>query len=127
LGDVAASQVFQLDPALIDEIAERVGAVIVERVIEAMRAEGVMPQAPVTTAWLDAQEVARQLRVSREWVYEHADELGASRIGSGPRPRLRFPPQILDSRRSHHAAAEAASQPTKTRRKPGGLIPIHAP
>jgi hypothetical protein len=30
------------------------------------------------------------LGVDREWVYEHADQLGAVRLGEGPRPRLRF-------------------------------------
>jgi hypothetical protein len=30
------------------------------------------------------------LNVSRGFVYEHADELGAIPLGSGPRPRLRF-------------------------------------
>ncbi len=38
----------------------------------------------------DAAALARALGVSRAWVYEHADELGAHRVGGGPRPRLRF-------------------------------------
>ena len=39
---------------------------------------------------VDAGALARQLGVTRSWVYEHARELGAIRIGSGPRARLRF-------------------------------------
>ena len=121
-----APPAFQLDPALIDEIAERLGDSIVERVVEVIRAEGVMPQTRTTTGWLDAKQVAQRLGVEREWVYAHADELGASRIGTGPRPRLRFPPQILDSRIGNQTSTEATSQPTKRRSKPNGLIPIHA-
>jgi predicted DNA-binding transcriptional regulator AlpA len=43
---------------------------------------------------LNARQVAERLGVSRDWVYEHATELGAIRIGRGPRPRLRFPPDL---------------------------------
>jgi hypothetical protein len=39
---------------------------------------------------VDAADLARVLGVDREWVYEHADQLGAVRLGNGPRPRLRF-------------------------------------
>lgn len=39
---------------------------------------------------VDANEVARRLSVDVSFVYEHADELGARRLGSGPRARLRF-------------------------------------
>ena len=35
-------------------------------------------------------ELADFLVVDRSYVYEHADELGAKRLGSGPRARLRF-------------------------------------
>ena len=123
---MAASRAFQLDPTIIEEIADRLSDAIVERVVEAVSAAGIVPQASTSMAWLDAREVAHRLGVSREWVYEHADELGASRIGTGPRPRLRFPPQILDSRSSRKpASTEAAGQPTKRRSKPNGLIPIH--
>jgi hypothetical protein len=41
---------------------------------------------------LDAAGLARVLGVDREWVYSHADRLGAIRLGDGPRPRLRFEP-----------------------------------
>jgi hypothetical protein len=39
---------------------------------------------------VDAADLARVLGVDREWVYEHADRLGAIRLGDGLRPRLRF-------------------------------------
>lgn len=39
---------------------------------------------------LSAAEVSRRWSISRRWVYDHAEELGARRMGSGSRPRLRF-------------------------------------
>ncbi|MGA8720316.1 MAG: hypothetical protein WB557_20070 [Solirubrobacteraceae bacterium] len=123
---MAASRAFELDPAVIEEIAERLSGAIVARVVEVLREEGLSPRPSEATAWLHAQEVAQRLGVSREWVYEHADELGALRIGSGPRPRLRFPPHILDPRDRTTISAEAGGEPRNRRPKPSGLIPIHA-
>lgn len=42
---------------------------------------------------MSAAEVADRWGVGRRWVYDHADFLGASRLGSGGRPRLRFDPE----------------------------------
>jgi hypothetical protein len=39
---------------------------------------------------VDAAELARLLGTDRSWVYSHAGELGAIRLGSGPKARLRF-------------------------------------
>ena len=47
------------------------------------------------TVLLTAQEVARRFGVSAEWVRDHRDELGVVRLGDGPRPRLRFDPEIV--------------------------------
>lgn len=41
---------------------------------------------------VDAHEIARRTGRSRWWVYEHAGELGAVRLGHGPRARLGFSP-----------------------------------
>jgi hypothetical protein len=50
-------------------------------------------RAESTPQLVDAAAVAAMLGVTRGWVYEHATELGAVRLGSGTRPRLRFDPQ----------------------------------
>jgi hypothetical protein len=47
---------------------------------------------------LTASEVAVAFNVTRGWVYTHADELGAIRLGEGPRPRLRFDPAVVTQR-----------------------------
>jgi hypothetical protein len=41
---------------------------------------------------ISAEEIAEWWGVGRRWVYDHADELGARRLGAGRRPRLRFDP-----------------------------------
>lgn len=46
---------------------------------------------------VDAHEIARRTGRSRWWVYEHAGELGAVRLGSGSRPRLGFWPSRADA------------------------------
>jgi hypothetical protein len=57
---------------------------IAARVVELLREE-----TPAASRLVDAAEVARELGVDRDWVYAHARELGARRIG-GDRGRLRF-------------------------------------
>jgi len=48
--------------------------------------------------WIDANEVAARHGVSRAFVYEHADDLGAISVGGGSRPRLRFDPATVEER-----------------------------
>ena len=68
-----------LAPTVIEAIAQRVA--------ELLRAE--LHLAP---RLLTPSEVAERFAVSRTWVYEHATELGAIRLGDGPKARLRFDP-----------------------------------
>jgi len=46
---------------------------------------------PPTPEWLAPKEFARLLGRSVDFIYRHADELGAVRVGNGPRPRFLFP------------------------------------
>jgi hypothetical protein len=66
-----------LDPEDIESIAVRVAELLREQ----------QPSSAPRLA--DAAAVARELGVDRDWVYEHAEELGAARLG-GARGRLRF-------------------------------------
>jgi hypothetical protein len=52
-----ASDPVQLDPRLVAEIAERVSDAVVERVVDAIRAEGIIPPGHAATSWLDAKAV----------------------------------------------------------------------
>lgn len=44
---------------------------------------------------LTAAEVSEWWGVDRAWVYAHATELGAKRLGAGKRPRLRFDADVV--------------------------------
>ncbi len=65
----------QLAPESIEAIAQRVAELIGH---------------PEPVQFIDAAEVGRRFGVSRDYVYEHAEELGAIEVGEGSRPRLRF-------------------------------------
>lgn len=67
------------DLALVEAVAERVLELLAEREPPSGRSRLV-----------SARELAEVLGVSREYVYEHRDELGAVLVGDGPKPRLRF-------------------------------------
>lgn len=56
------------------------------------------PRAAPAGELVDAAEVARRFGVTAEWVRDRAGELGAVRLGSGPRPRLRFDPTSVADR-----------------------------
>lgn len=81
---------------------------------------------------VDGAELARRLGVQRSWVYTHAIELGAIRLGGGSRPRLRFDPQLAIARirdRVEHGVAERPvrrqprARPGSTSHRPQ-LLPI---
>ena len=65
---------------------------IVERLVEVLRPSGADGRGLV-----DANELARLLGCSTSWVYANASELGAVRLGTGKRPRLRFDPGVARS------------------------------
>jgi hypothetical protein len=81
---------------LADEIAYRL----------AVRLGGLMPA--VAEPLVDAAEIARLYGKTRAWVYQHAGELGAVRLGSGRRPRLGFSPDRVA------AALEKVDKPAIT-------------
>jgi hypothetical protein len=70
-----------LDDEDIDAIAERA----------AMRVVQLLGRPRVATGQLlDPRELAGTLKVSVDYVYAHAADLGAMRLGDGPKARLRF-------------------------------------
>jgi hypothetical protein len=56
------------------------------RVVELMR----NGSPPGDRRLVDAATLATELGVTRSWIYEHRDELGVVRLGTGTKPRLRF-------------------------------------
>jgi hypothetical protein len=85
--------------------------------------------------WVTAAVVAKHLGVDVSYVYQHAGELGARRLGKGPKARLRFRLDLVDSALiSATRGANSASQPLRAnprrRRTPNrstSLLPIRAP
>jgi hypothetical protein len=71
----------KLDPQAIEAIAQRV--------VELLERQGLQRRELV-----DAAELARRLGIERSWVYSHAIELGAVKLGGGAKPRLRFDPEV---------------------------------
>jgi hypothetical protein len=60
---------------------------------------------------VDARTLAGYLGVTVGYVYAHADELGARRLGSGPKARLRFSVAEVDSRLTACSASRESASP----------------
>ena len=76
-----ASTGIKLDTETVEKIARRV--------VELLERRGLQKRELV-----DAAELARRFGIERSWVYTHAIELGAVKLGNGAKPRLRFDPEI---------------------------------
>lgn len=84
-GSADQAQRMKLDDEDIQRIAER----IVELLGERERKSPVERAADAPAGLVDAATLAQALGVDRDWVYAHAKQLGAIRLG-GPQGRLRF-------------------------------------
>jgi hypothetical protein len=71
-----------------ERLAEALEAL--ERLVERHERFGAGAIDGVAGPLVDAATLGRELGVSRQFVYDHAEELGVLRLGSGSRPRLRF-------------------------------------
>lgn len=72
-------------------------------------------QKPATSSatLLTSQELAATLGRSASWIRDHADELGAIRIGDGPRPRLLFDLSEVEKRLASCSSGRG-SEPDET-------------
>jgi hypothetical protein len=91
-----------LDQASIEAIALRVVELLERRTSE--------------RRLLTAAELSTRLGLARSTIYEKASELGAIRIGSGPRARLRFDPDQVAERLERGAPARVARVVSRRRR-----------
>ena len=71
---------------------------------------------------LDAQALADELGVSREYVYRHADELGVIRLSGGERGPLRF--ELSTALEAHVRIESTAPTATPRLRKPRSDVPL---
>jgi hypothetical protein len=105
-----------LDGRLVEAIAAQV--------VKLLRDELGLRSAPVEDEWIDAKEVARRTGFSRAWVYAHARQLGGVPTGSGPRPRLRFDPRVVEDALRASGQRLDESWPAGD---PAVSVPIHVP
>jgi hypothetical protein len=78
---------------------------------------GIVGESPATASRVvDAAAVARLLGRERQWVYDHAGELGAFRYGDGPRARLGFDAQTLErwKRERQRGPLSTGASPSRT-------------
>lgn len=91
--------------------------------VEGLRRQLGVERPTVAEGLIDAAEVARRCGLSRDAVYAHADEMGAIRVGTGSRPRLRFDPAAVKERLGGSASAlltrdtTAATEAARPRRR----------
>ena len=106
-----------MSSATAEEVAQRVAEILAERAAESLRL-------------LSTEAVAEMLAVSEEWVRGHAVELGAIRVGDGPKGALRYDPSrvraALEGRRLN-----GGDQPRRRRggrqRRSAGIAPEAVP
>lgn len=97
---------------------------IARRVVELLRDE--LHSRGVSARLMTAEQVADHFGVSRSWVYEHARDLGAIKLGSGPKARLRFDVAEVTASLAVRSAAVRDVRPTPSapREAVGDLLPI---
>ncbi len=103
-----------LDAESVDAIARRVVELLTDAHTETDH----------TGALVDASEVARRFGLARSTIYDHADALGAIRLGTGTRPRLRFDPErvaqaLAAERHTEPDPQPVTSKPRRARQRDG--------
>lgn len=101
-----ASTGIKLDPETVERIARRV--------VELLERRGLQRRKLV-----DAAELARRFGIERSWVYTHAIELGAVKLGNGAKPRLRFDPEIAARALRRVGEVPAADPPARSGKRAG--------
>ncbi len=99
-----------LDPEQLRDLADLVADQVISRL------SGADQHKP---GLVDAATIAHRFGVTRSWCCDHANELGAIRIGAGAKPRLRFDPTAVDlylSRLSEPVLVTPTAKP-RTRRQ----------
>jgi hypothetical protein len=93
----------RLHPQTLERLAARTAALVAEHLA---RAQSRTDRPELLTA----AEVSAWWGVKRGWIYQHAEELGAIRIGTGERPRLRFDEAQVAQRLARPAQREATPE-----------------
>lgn len=115
LGATARRVAVDLTPQAVEQVAGRV-AQLLHRQQQSQEQE----QTRQPTGMLTVSQLAQHLSLNRAWVYEHADELGAIRVGHGPKARIRFDfhtaKAALQRQQADRGPAPATPRPRKSGR-----------
>jgi hypothetical protein len=112
--------VVRLDDHTIDMLAQRVAAMI-QPATQTSAQPANQSRGRTPGQLLSAAQVAERFNVDRDWVYAHADRLGAMRLGTGPKPRLRFDPdRVAAYLHAPHLPAATQAAAGRTQVGPGG-------
>jgi hypothetical protein len=82
LGAMARQVAVDLTPQAVEQVASRVAQLLHRQQQHQEQREMI--------GMLTVSQLAQHLSLNRAWVYEHAEELGAIRVGHGPKARIRF-------------------------------------
>jgi hypothetical protein len=96
----------KLDPQTTEAIARRVVGLLEKRGLQ-------------NRELIDAAELARRFGIERAWVYSHAIELGAVKLGGGAKPRLRFDPEVAAQVLRRVGDEPAADPPARSGKRAG--------
>ncbi|MBX5443242.1 MAG: helix-turn-helix domain-containing protein [Solirubrobacteraceae bacterium] len=108
-----------LDPHFVEAVARRV--------LELLDSEDSNSARTRTEAsLLTVAELAARYGVSRSWVYAHQRELGAMRLGSGPRARLRFDSKVVADAIAAFGRGGGVDAPCRDGKRRGREMPLIA-
>jgi hypothetical protein len=117
---MSAQRFVRSESALVEAVARRV--------VDLLREEGEL--APNGPRLMTVAEVRDEFGVSAQWVYANADGLGAIRLGSGPRARIRFERATIVARLARLASRNRPSRAARRSQaepyEDGELLPIRA-
>jgi hypothetical protein len=99
---------------------DRAAVLAVAREVAALLRHSAQP----ADGMLTAAQVAARFNVDRSWVYAHAEELGVVRLGTGPRPRLRFDAAIVSQRLVATRGRTSSAPPSIALGPAVSLLPI---
>jgi predicted DNA-binding transcriptional regulator AlpA len=125
LSDLQLARLAEMLAPLIAEIqAPLIAEMLAPLIAEELQARGAPPENQARpSGLLDASEAAARLGVGRAWVYRHAAELGAVKLGDGRRARLRFDAESLSELATARVENRDSSAPLAPRRRPSRRSP----
>jgi hypothetical protein len=102
-------------PDQIEALARRLAELVAPLVAAELRT------APIED--VDAKELAGQLGVSRDWVYENKVRLGGVPLGDGPKARWRFDVEKARAARAAMAKGPKGAAPRRRSQRPVSCAP----